>query len=81
MTFHTNNEIVNTIMFIQSMTAGGGGDGQQVRAKTLNSGIVIPEDDRSITSAGINESTMHHFSIVVPYDIELLITAQLLLGK
>lgn len=83
LTCHTNNEVVKTIMFIQSMMAGGGGDGRQVRTKTLTSGIVIPdEDNTSIPSAGANdESTTHHFAIVVPYDIELLRTAQLLLGK
>jgi hypothetical protein len=83
LTCHTNNEVVKTIMFIQSMLAGGGGDGRQVRTKTLTSGIVIPdEDNTSIPSAGANdESTTHHFAIVVPYDIELLRTAQLLLGK
>ena len=80
LTCHTNNEVVKTIMFIQSMMAGGGGDGRQVRTKTLTSGIVIHEDNKSIPSAD-NESTTHHFAIVVPYDIELLRTAQLLLGK
>lgn len=82
LTCHTNNEVVKTIMFIQSMLAGGGGNGRQVRTKTLTSGIVIPEDNMSLISAGANEaSTTHHFAIVVPYDIELLRTAQLLLGE
>ena len=79
LTCQTNNEVVKTIMFIQSMMAGGGVDGRQVRTKTLTSGIVIPEDNTSIPSAD-NESTTHHFAIVVPYDIELLRTAQLLLS-
>jgi hypothetical protein len=81
LTCHTNNEVVKTIMFIQSMLAGGGGDGRQVRTKTLTSGIVIPDEDNTSIPSADNESTMHHFAIVVPYDMELLRTAQLLLGK
>ena len=80
LTCHTNNEVVKAVMFIQSMTNGGGSDGRQVRTKTLKSGIVILEDDTTITPALTSplQSTTHHFAVVVPYDIELLRTAKLL---
>lgn len=78
LTCHTNNEVVKAVMFIQSMTNGGGSDGRQVRTKTLKSGIVILEDDTGIALPSSIQSTTHHFAIVVPYDIELLRTAKLL---
>ena len=78
LTCHTNNEVVKAVMFIQSMTNGGGSDGRQVRTKTLKSGIVILEDDTVIALPSSIQSATHHFAIVVPYDIELLRTAKLL---
>ncbi|KAL3777910.1 hypothetical protein ACHAW5_007816 [Stephanodiscus triporus] len=83
LTCHTKNEVVKAVMFIQSMTNGGGSDGRQVRTKTLRSGIVILEDDIAITSEWPSaiESKAHHFAIVVPFDMELLRTAKLLFAE
>lgn len=73
LTCHTNNEIVKTAMFIQSMTNGGGG-GNTGQTKTMESGIIIPDDDaaKSPTLGNAN------FAIIVPCDMGLLRTAMLL---
>ena len=80
LTCHTNNEVVKAVMFIQSMTNGGGGNGRQMRTKTLNSGIIVPDDDNPSTRAGANLSKARRFAIVVPFEMELLRTAKLLFG-
>ncbi|KAL3807067.1 hypothetical protein ACHAXA_006659 [Cyclostephanos tholiformis] len=78
LTCHTKNEVVKTVMFIQSMTNGGGSNGRQMRTITLESGIIIPENDTPITSASANPTMTPLFAIVVPYDMELIRTAKLL---
>ena len=44
LTCHTNNEVVKVVIFIQSRTDGRGGRGNNC-TKTLESDIVIPDDD------------------------------------
>ena len=82
-TCHTNNEIVKAIMFIQCMTSGGGGNGRNVRTKTLESGIVVPQQDSMISSFSddATESSLCRFAIVIPCDMGFLRTAKLMLSN
>jgi len=80
-TCHTNNEVVKMAMYIQSMmNASGGSDNTKTR--TLDSGIVVPDDIGSGSSSddttNQNNSMKQRFAIIVPFDMELLRTAKLL---
>lgn len=85
----TKNEVVKVAMWIQSITnnnrSGDGGGGQNVRVKTLENGLVIPDyDDDDVTSDlqkqfGSSRQARLQYAIVVPYDVGLLKTASMLL--
>jgi len=79
-TCYTNNEVVKAAMFIQNMMMNNG-----VGEKTLESGIVVPndyKDDVDTTSilGGSGGIRNRSYAIVVPYDMGLLKTASLLFG-
>ncbi|KAL7549751.1 hypothetical protein ACHAWF_013017 [Thalassiosira exigua] len=78
LTCRTKNEVVKAAMFVQSMTNGGSGRGSNT--KTLESGIVIPDDDLTVTEH-TQQGNRIGFSLIVPYDMALLRTAMLLLGE
>eukprot|EP00985_Skeletonema_marinoi_P005419 scaffold2351_cov120-Skeletonema_marinoi.AAC.4 len=84
----TKNEVVKVAMWIQSITnnnrSGDGGGGQNVRVKTLENGLVIPDHDDDVTSDlqkqfGSSRQARLQYAIVVPYDVGLLKTASMLL--
>ncbi len=83
MTCLTTNEIVKAFMFIQCMTSGGGSDGKSVRTKTLESGIVVPQQNEKNFDSALSSGTtsMRRFAIVVPCDMGLLRTAKLMLAN
>ena len=80
-TCQTTNEIVKAVMFIQCMTSGGGSNGRNIRTKTLESGIVVPQqqDLNILSSSGARSK--RRFAIVVPCDMILLRTAKLMLAN
>ena len=89
-TCHSKNEVVKAAMWIQSMGIGSGFGGREgsgmMRTKTLESGILIPEDFTRETA--IDGSTSDHavdrtfsFAIIVPYDLGLIRTSMLLFGN
>lgn len=80
-TCQTTNEIVKAVMFIQCMTSGGGSNGRNIRTKTLESGIVVPQqqDLNILSSSGARSK--RRFAIVVPCDMSLLRTAKLMLAN
>ena len=80
-TCHTKNDLVKAAMFIQTKTNSGsaGGEGINVNTKTLESGIVIPDDDANQISLSVD--VLPRFAIIVPYDMGLLQTYCLLSGK
>jgi len=84
----TKNEVVKVAMWIQSITnnnrSGDGGGGQNVRVKTLENGLVIPDYDGDVMSDlqkqfGSSRQARLQYAIVVPYDVGLLKTASMLL--
>eukprot|EP00984_Skeletonema_dohrnii_P016793 scaffold7514_cov112-Skeletonema_dohrnii-CCMP3373.AAC.6 len=86
----TKNEVVKVAMWIQSITnnnrSGDGGGGQNVRVKTLENGLVIPDydnDDDVMSDLqkqfGSSRQARLQYAIVVPYDVGLLKTASMLL--
>ena len=79
----TTNEIVKAFMYIQCMTSCGGSDGANMRTKTLESGIVVPQQNEKNFSFASSSGTtsMRRFAIVVPCDMGLLRTAKLMLAN
>eukprot|EP00574_Skeletonema_japonicum_P013992 CAMPEP_0201720118 /NCGR_PEP_ID=MMETSP0593-20130828/5141_1 /ASSEMBLY_ACC=CAM_ASM_000672 /TAXON_ID=267983 /ORGANISM="Skeletonema japonicum, Strain CCMP2506" /LENGTH=360 /DNA_ID=CAMNT_0048210699 /DNA_START=18 /DNA_END=1100 /DNA_ORIENTATION=+ len=88
----TKNEVVKVAMWIQSITnnnqcvnGADGGSIQNVRVKTLDNGLVIPDDSDDDASAdlqsmlGTSRQAAIQYAIVVPYDVGLLKTASMLL--
>jgi hypothetical protein len=76
LTCHTNNEVVKAAMFIQSLTNDARG-GRGGTTKTLDSGIVVPDDDaESVTKNSANTN----FALILPCDMALLRTTKLLFG-
>ena len=82
-TCHTNNEIVKAAMFIRSLTNGGGSErSARTKTKTLDSGIVIPDDsEMNSLLLGNDTNQMQQFAIIVPFDMELLRTFKLMFAK
>lgn len=77
LTCHTKNEVVKAAMFIQSLVGNASGNvGGNARTKTLASGIVIPDENDGAASS----SAKHHFAIIVPFDMQLIRTAKLLIA-
>lgn len=84
LTCHTKNEVVKVAMWIQSITNNRSSTGQKsVRTKTLENGLVIPDNDDLDASDelkfGRKDSQGLQYAIVVPYDVGLLKTASMLL--
>ncbi|KAL7534813.1 hypothetical protein ACHAXR_008520, partial [Thalassiosira sp. AJA248-18] len=85
LTCHTNSEVMKAAMYFQSMANGGGSSGRgNMKTKTLESGIVVPDDDdadkSSTSDDGIrNGNNSNNLAMIVPYEMELLRTAKLLL--
>lgn len=84
----TRNEVVKVAMWIQSVTNNTHGDGgtiQNVRVKTLDNGLVIPDYNNDDVTAdlqqmsGTSRQAGIQYAIVVPYDVGLIKTASMLL--
>jgi hypothetical protein len=89
----TKNEVVKVAMWIQSITNrhpqwNNDGSGQKnVRVKTLDNGLVIPDYDNDVTDDDLETTTFGsttsrqqlQYAIVVPYDVGLIKTASMLL--
>jgi hypothetical protein len=80
LTCHTKNEVVKVAMWIQSITNNRSGQ-KSVRTKTLENGLVIPDDDDFDASVAFDSSQGLQYAIVVPYDVGLLKTASMLLSN
>jgi hypothetical protein len=87
-TCQTKNEVVKVAMWIQSITnrCNDGGGGKNVRVKTLENGLVIPDSDavtlddlQQQQQFGTTRQARLQYAIVVPYDVGLLKTAAMLL--
>lgn len=91
LTCHTKNEVVKVAMWIRSITNNRSSTGQKsVRTKTLDSGLVIPDNDDFDASSASDELKLGRrndsqgglqYAIVVPYDVGLLKTASMLLSN
>ena len=92
LTCHTKNEVVKVAMWIQSITnrcnnGSGDGGGKNVRTKTLENGLVIPDNDNDVSmdvqhlqqQFGTTRQARLQYAIVVPYDVGLIKTASMLL--
>ena len=85
----TKNEVVKVAMWIQSITNrhpqwNNDGSGQNVRVKTLDNGLVIPDydndkDETTTTTSRQQQAPGLQYAIVVPYDVGLIKTASMLL--
>jgi hypothetical protein len=91
-TCQTRNEVVKVAMWIQSITnrcndGNAGSGGKNVRVKTLENGLVIPDESDDVSfdelqkqqQFGTSRQARLQYAIVVPYDVGLLKTAAMLL--
>ena len=81
LTCRTKNEVVKAAMFIQSKLNDGILPSGKGKTKTLDSGIVIPDDDNDDDSSGMSSISVkipQKYAIIVPFDIEILRTCNIL---
>jgi hypothetical protein len=71
----SESEIIKSAMWIQCRGGRGGSEG---RTKTLESGIVIVDED-GVNESGLGNGCSTRFVILIPYDVGLLKTAASLL--
>eukprot|EP00578_Thalassiosira_sp_NH16_P015968 CAMPEP_0181116328 /NCGR_PEP_ID=MMETSP1071-20121207/21891_1 /TAXON_ID=35127 /ORGANISM="Thalassiosira sp., Strain NH16" /LENGTH=357 /DNA_ID=CAMNT_0023200563 /DNA_START=12 /DNA_END=1085 /DNA_ORIENTATION=+ len=81
LTCHTKNDVAKAAMFIQTITGTCGGGMVNSRTSTLDSGIVIVDEDGDSSNISASDNAMHRFAIIVPYDMSLLQSYCLLTGR